>query len=54
MRVAEGEDVFEKVYSASRPVLITQMPEWPWDSKRTLIELVWHLEKSLKSEGTPT
>jgi hypothetical protein len=49
--VAEGEDVFEKVYGASKPVLETQMPEWSWDSKRTLIELVWHLEKTLVEEN---
>jgi hypothetical protein len=49
--VREEEDVFEKVYGASRPVLATQMPEWSWDSKRTLIELVWHLEKMLGEDG---
>lgn len=48
--VAEGEDVFEKVYAASQSVSGTQLPEWPWDSKRTLIELVWHLEKIFKEE----
>jgi hypothetical protein len=49
--VAEDEDVFEKVYSASKPVLATQMPGWSWDSKRTLIELVWHLEKIASEDG---
>jgi hypothetical protein len=48
--VAEDEDVFEKVYGASKPVLATQMPEWRWDSKRTLIELVWHLEKTVSED----
>lgn len=43
--VAPGEDVFEKLYEASWPVLMNQMPDWPWDSKHTLVELVWHLEK---------
>jgi hypothetical protein len=47
---AEGEDLFEKIYAASRPVLMPDLPEWPWDSKRTLIELVWHVEKSLAKE----
>jgi hypothetical protein len=49
--VAEDEDVFEKVYGASKPVLATQMPGWNWDSKRTLIELVWHLEKIASEDG---
>ncbi|MBN1565687.1 MAG: hypothetical protein JXA10_17720 [Anaerolineae bacterium] len=48
VRVAEDEDVFEKLYQASKPLLLTQLPAWPWDSKRTLIELVWHLEKTDK------
>ena len=43
--VGEDEDVFEKLYGASRPVLDSQMPPWEWDSKRTLVELVWHIEK---------
>lgn len=50
--VAEGEDLFEKQYEASQPVLMTQMPDWSWDSKRTLLELVWHIEKVLKKEVT--
>jgi hypothetical protein len=49
--VAEDEDVFEKVYGASKPLPVTQMPEWRWDSKRTLIELVWHLEKNVSEDG---
>lgn len=52
VNVAEGEDVFEKVYEASKPVLNSQMPDWAWDSKRTLIELVWHVEKTLKKDST--
>jgi hypothetical protein len=48
---AEGEDLFEKLYDASKPVLMNKMPEWPWDSKRTLIELVWHIEKTFKEGG---
>ncbi len=51
VNVAEDEDVFEKVYGASKPVLATQMPGWGWDSKRTLIELVWHLEKFVGEDG---
>jgi hypothetical protein len=47
---AEDEDLFEKQYEASQPVLMTQMPDWLWDSKRTLLELVWHIEKVLKKE----
>ena len=53
VRVNEDEDVFEKVYEASEPVLSTSMPDWVWDSKRTLVELVWHLEKSLNKDGQP-
>lgn len=49
--VDEGEDVFEKLYEASRPVLMTELPDWEWDSKRTLIELVWHIEKLLNKDG---
>jgi hypothetical protein len=51
--VAEGEDVFEKIYEASQPVPSTQMPDWTWDSKRTLIELVWHVEKTLEKDREP-
>jgi hypothetical protein len=51
---AEDEDLFEKQYEASQPVLMTQMPDWLWDSKRTLLELVWHIEKVLKKEETKT
>lgn len=49
--VQEGEDVFEKLYEASRPLLLTELPEWHWDNKRTLIELVWHVEQRLVKEG---
>jgi hypothetical protein len=45
VNVAEDEDVFEKLYDASKPVLMSQMPDWTWDNKRTLLELVWHTEK---------
>lgn len=48
--VGEDEDPFEKLYEVSSPLLITQLPDWPWDSKRTLIELVWHFEKTLKED----
>ncbi len=48
--VAEDEDVFEKVYDASKPVMLAQMPDWTWDSKRTLVELVWYVEKTLKED----
>lgn len=49
--VEEEEDIFEKLYDVSQPVLMTDMPDWPWDSKRTLIELVWHIEKTVKKDG---
>ncbi|GIV80893.1 MAG: hypothetical protein KatS3mg051_0247 [Anaerolineae bacterium] len=52
--VEEDQDMFETLYAASRPLLTTQLPDWPWDSRRTLIELVWHVEKSapaLKVDG---
>lgn len=49
--VADDEDAFEKLYTASRPVLVTDMPEWTWDSKRTLIELVWHIEQRLEKDA---
>lgn len=45
------EDLFEKLYDASSPLLITQMPGWPWDSRRTLLELMWHFEKTLKEDS---
>lgn len=45
--LAEGEAMFEKLYEASRPVLMHQMPEWAWDSKRTLVELVRHVHKTM-------
>lgn len=48
--VGEEEDLFEKLYEASSPLMTTQLPDWPWDSKRTLIELVWHFEKTLKED----
>ncbi|MBI5958290.1 MAG: hypothetical protein HY866_06135 [Chloroflexi bacterium] len=51
VNVAEGEDIFEKLYDASQSVPMTQMPEWSWDSKRTLIELVWHIEKAAKKDA---
>jgi hypothetical protein len=44
--VEEGEDLFERLYHASRPVM--NAPEWTWDSKRTLVELVWYIEKLFK------
>ena len=49
--VEEDEDVFEKLYEASEPVLLTQLPDWSWDSKRTLIELVWHVEKMREGDS---
>ena len=45
--VGEGEDVFERLYAASRPLLLTELPDWTWDPKRTLVELVWHIEKTV-------
>lgn len=44
--VAEGEDQFEQLYAASRPLLLTEMPTWEWDSKRTLVELARHFEET--------
>lgn len=51
VNVAEDEDVFEKLYDASEPLLMTQMPDWTWDSKRTLVELVWHVEKMREGDS---
>jgi len=48
--VGDDEDVFEKLYAASEPVLMKDLPDWNWDSRRTLIELVWHVEEKLKRE----
>ncbi len=48
----EGEDLFEKLYEASKSMPVTQMPDWTWDSKRTLLEIVWHIEKVLKEDTT--
>jgi hypothetical protein len=48
--IDDDEDVFEKLYQASKPVLAHQLPDWDWDSKRTLIELVMHLEKTHKKD----
>lgn len=44
--VAEEEDLFEKLYDASRPLPDVQMPAWEWDSKRTLLELARHVEQT--------
>jgi hypothetical protein len=52
VHVEDEEDVFEKLYEASQPLLLTKLPDWPWDSKRTLIELVWHIEKTLGKGDT--
>ncbi|GAB4412108.1 MAG: hypothetical protein Kow00106_06670 [Anaerolineae bacterium] len=55
VNAAEGQDTFEALYAASRPLLSIHLPAWPWDSHRTLVELVWHVEKSapaLKVDGT--
>jgi len=49
--VGEDEDLFEKLYDASEPLLMTKMPSWSWDSKRTLLELVWHVESVLKESS---
>lgn len=48
--VAEDEDVFEKLYEASEPVGMVHMPDWVWDSKRTLVELVWHIESQFEGK----
>lgn len=47
--VAEDEDVFEKLYLASRPLMLTELPAWEWDSKRTLLELARHVEAMQKA-----
>jgi len=44
--VADDEDLFEKLYDASRPLLSAQLPTWAWDSKRTLLELAQHVEQT--------
>jgi hypothetical protein len=51
VRVEEDEDVFEKLYTTSKPVLMNRLPDWAWDSKRTLVELVWHVEQTLDEDG---
>lgn len=51
IQLDDNEDFFEKLYEASEPVLMTDLPTWPWDSKRTLLELVWHIEKRLMKGG---
>jgi len=38
--------VFEKLYLASRPLMLTELPPWEWDSKRTLLELARHIEQT--------
>ena len=45
VRVAEDEDLFEKLYAASRSLLPTELPTWAWSAKRTLVELALHAEK---------
>ncbi len=49
--VEEGRSLFELLYEKSQPALLTQMPEWPWDSKRTLVELVWHFDSLAKQDN---
>lgn len=51
VHVEDDEDFFEKLYEASEPVLMSDLPERPWDSKCTLLELVWHIEKRLFKGG---
>lgn len=51
--VADDEDVFEKLYQASRPLMMNELPEWEWDTKRTLLELVRHVEETQKKAGAP-
>lgn len=46
--VADDEDVFERFYRASKSLSTATLSDWRWDSKRTLVELVWEVEKSLK------
>ncbi|NDJ78076.1 MAG: hypothetical protein GYB65_17650 [Chloroflexi bacterium] len=50
VRGEENVDMFEKLYAASEPVMTAQLPDWPWDSKRTLLELVLHVEGTLKKD----
>ncbi len=51
--VAEDEDLFEKLYDASRPLPEVQMPAWEWDSKRTLLELAQHVEQTQSATPPP-
>lgn len=53
VNVADDEDVFEKLYEASEPVGTLHMPEWTWDSKRTLFELVRDVEGRFKGKRVP-
>ncbi|NLX10980.1 MAG: hypothetical protein GXY36_15125 [Chloroflexi bacterium] len=50
VNVADDEDVFEKLYAASRPLTLLEQPDWDWDSKRTLVELARHVEEKLKDK----
>ena len=54
VRVAEGEDMFEKLYAASRSLLPTELPTWPWEAKRTLVELALHAEKVFAKQAGRT
>ncbi len=54
VRVAEEEDLFEKLYAASRSLLPTELPSWPWNAKHTLAELALHAEQIFaKQAGRP-
>ncbi len=52
VRVEKGEDVFEKLYAASRPLLPTELPTWAWNAKHTLVELALHAEKIFSRHAT--
>ncbi|MBN1679360.1 MAG: hypothetical protein JW966_03660 [Anaerolineae bacterium] len=52
--VTDDEDMFSKLYEASESILLSQMPGWQWDSKRTLLELIWHVEETFKEKVEPS
>ncbi len=55
VRVEKDEDMFERLYEASRALLPTELPVWAWSAKHTLVELALHAEKVFaKQSGRPT
>ena len=45
---------YSKLYQASRPLPLTELPAWEWDTKRTLLELVRHVDDRRKQPVRPT